>query len=252
MNTKKNTSFNLNSIYKNKEFFYDEIIKRKNIWKTDDKLNIHLIILTFIYVFVMGIYQSVMQAAVAGLKVVVLFLGAYIVCFPSLYIVQFILGSKLRIDQMLGIILLGLLLIGIIMVSFSPVVVFFILTGGQYHFIQLIHVGIYIFSGIFGMWIILNALKYACEKKGVYPQIGVTIFRIWVIILAFVSIQLAWNLRPFMGKQNESFSFSRKYKGNFYTAIIYSIDQLSYKNVMKQNKKRLEDATPKINFTTNE
>jgi len=79
------------------------------------------------------------------------------------------------------------------------------------------------------MRLMVEALKYACEKKDSYPKIGVTVFRIWVIILAFASIQLAWNLRPFLCNKNEEFKLFRKYEGNFYTAIIYSVQQLAAK-----------------------
>jgi hypothetical protein len=72
----------------------------------------------------------------------------------------------------------------------------------------------------------IEALKFACEKKNTYPQIGVMVFRIWIIILAFVGIQLSWNLRPFLCEKNEEFKLFRKYEGNFYTAIIYSVQQL--------------------------
>ncbi|MBN1927320.1 MAG: hypothetical protein JW798_15910, partial [Prolixibacteraceae bacterium] len=77
-----------------------------------------------------------------------------------------------------------------------------------------------------GVRLIIDALKYACEKKNIYPQIGVASFKVWIIILAFVGIQLAWNLRPFLGDRNESFKLFRKYEGNFYTAVVYSVKQL--------------------------
>ena len=76
------------------------------------------------------------------------------------------------------------------------------------------------------MKLMVDALKYACDQKNIYPQVGVTVFRIWVIILAFVGIQLAWNLRPFLCEKNEEFKWFRKYEGNFYTAIVYSFGQL--------------------------
>ena len=72
----------------------------------------------------------------------------------------------------------------------------------------------------------VDALKFACDKKNIYPQIGVSVFRIWIIILAFVGIQLAWNLRPFLSDKGEDFKLFRKYEGNFYTAITYSVRQL--------------------------
>ena len=67
---------------------------------------------------------------------------------------------------------------------------------------------------------IIQALKYSCEKKNIYPQTGVVVFRFWVVILAFVGIQLAWNFRPFLGDRGQPFELFRDYEGNFYTAVI--------------------------------
>ena len=89
------------------------------------------------------------------------------------------------------------------------------------------HIMIFVFSGIFGMKLMIDALKFACEKKDIYPRTGVSVFRIWMIILAFVGIQIAWNLRPFLCNKTEEFKLFRKYEGNFYTAIIYSVQQLA-------------------------
>ncbi len=72
----------------------------------------------------------------------------------------------------------------------------------------------------------VDALKFACEQKAIYPQVGVTVFKVWIVILAFVSIQLSWNLRPFLANKTEEFKMFRNYEGNFYTAIVYSFEQL--------------------------
>ena len=113
------------------------------------------------------------------------------------------------------------------MVSFTPIVVFFVLTGGNYHFLQLLHVAIFLLSGSFCMKTVLDALKFSCEQKNVYPRTGVVVFRFWVVILAFVGIQLAWNLRPFLAEKDKPFALFRQYEGNFYTAVIYSVQQLA-------------------------
>ncbi|HKK21723.1 MAG TPA: hypothetical protein VJ983_09640, partial [candidate division Zixibacteria bacterium] len=186
-----------------------------------------LVVFAFAYGLAMGAYNNVLQAIVAGVKVVVLFSLVLVICFPAFFIIQLILGSKLKVHQMLSIILAGFMLTTAIMVSFIPIVVFFLLTGGNYYFIQLLHIGIFVFSGIFGMKTIVDALIYSCEKKNVYPRTGVVVFRFWIVIIAFVGIQLAWNLRPFMGDRNEPFKLFRKYEGNFYTALIYSVEQLA-------------------------
>jgi hypothetical protein len=128
---------------------------------------------------------------------------------------------------MVFIILSGFVLSSAIAISFAPIIILFQITGGNYHFLQLLHVAIFIFSGIFGMKIMVDALKFACEKRDIYPHIGVNVFRIWIIILAFVGIQIAWNLRPFLCNKTEEYKLFRKYEGNFYTAIIYSVQQLA-------------------------
>jgi len=216
-------------IFQNAESYFDERSKEDS-----NKLIINQILIicafTFIYGVVMGSYHSFIQSIVAGLKVMFLFLFSLSICFPSFFVIQQVLGSKMSLRNMIVITLSGFVLTSTIALSFSPIIIFFQITGGNYHFLQLLHVAIFIFSGIFGMRLMIEALKFACEKKNTYPQIGVTVFRIWIIILAFVGIQLAWNLRPFLCDKNEEFKLFRKYEGNFYTAIIYSFQQLAASN----------------------
>jgi hypothetical protein len=212
-------------IFQNKESYFSDINNQQS-----NRLIFNQILLVcgfaFLYGMVMGSYHSFLQSIVTGLKVIILFLSTVIICFPSFFIIQQVLGSKMSFRQMIVIVLSGVVLTATIAVSFAPIVIVFQVTGGNYHFLQLLHVAIFIFAGIFGMRLMVDALKYACENKSIYPQIGVTVFRIWIIILAFVGIQLAWNLRPFLCEKHEEFKFFRKYEGNFYTAIVYSVEQL--------------------------
>jgi hypothetical protein len=222
---KSNGIMEVFKVFHNTESYFDERTKEQS-----NKLIINQILIicicTFIYGMVMGSYHSFIQSLVAGLKVITLFLCTLLICFPSFFVIQQVLGSKMSFRQMIIIVLSGFLLTSVIALSFAPIIVFFQITGGNYHFLQLLHVAIFIFSGIFGMRLIIEALKFACEKKSIYPVIGVNVFRIWIIILAFVGIQLSWNLRPFLCNKDEEFKLFRKYEGNFYTAIVYSVQQL--------------------------
>lgn len=212
-------------IFQNTESFFEERDKERSKRLIINQLLI-ICVFTFLYGVVMGSYHSFLQSLVSGIKVTFLFLITILICFPSFFVIQQVLGSRMTFRQMINIILSGFVLTSAIAISFSPIIILFQVTGGNYHFLQLLHVAIFIFSGIFGMRLMIEALKYACDKKDIYPQVGVTVFRIWIIILAFVGIQLAWNLRPFLSDKNEEFKLFRRYEGNFYTAIIYSVQQL--------------------------
>lgn len=256
MNTNKNIREVFN-VFQDKESFFAEIDRKKSNQLIFKQIFV-ICLFGFIYGIIMGSYQSYLQAIVAGIKVMVLFITTLLICFPSFYIIQQVLGSKMSFRQMVLIVLSGFVLASTITLSFAPVIIFFLITGSNYHFLQLLHVAIFIFAGIFGMRLMIDALKYACEKKNIYPQVGVTVFKIWIIILAFVGIQLSWNLRPFLGDKNEDFRLFRKYKGNFYTAIVYSFEQLfskqeteednTGKNKSETNKYQESDTTNLLKF----
>jgi hypothetical protein len=226
-------------VFQNAESYFDE----KSNLPSGELIRNQLIVIclfTFLYGCVMGSYHSFLQSLVAGVKVTFLFLCSIIICFPSFFVIQQVLGSKMSFRQMIFIVLSGFTLTSAIALSFSPIVILFQVTGGNYHFLQLLHVGIFVFSGIFGMKLMVDSLKYACEKKEIYPHIGVTVFRIWIIILAFVGIQISWNLRPFLCNKNEEFKLFRKYEGNFYTAVVYSVRQL----VSKGEEENVQQGKP--------
>lgn len=221
-------------IFQDKESFFHAMNKKESGRMIARQVFV-ICLMGFIYGLVMGGYHSFIQSVIAGIKIVVLFIATLLICFPSFYIIQQVLGSRMSFSQMMIIILSGFILSFTITISFAPVIVFFLVTGNNYHFLQLLHVAVFIFSGVFGIRLIIEALKYACEIKNIYPQIGVTVFRIWIIIFAFVGIQLAWNLRPFLGDKKDEFKLFRKYEGNFYTAIIYSFNQILSGNHTNSN-----------------
>jgi hypothetical protein len=240
-------------IFQNKEAYFEEM----NYQKSNSLIGRQLLIIclfTFLYGMGMGAYHSALQALSAGIKLTMLFLATIVICFPSFFIIQQVLGSRMSVRQMMMIVMSGLVLISTIILSFIPIVLFFQLTGGNYHFLQLLHVAVFVFAGFFGLRLMVEALKYACETKAIYPEIGVSVFKVWVVILAFVSVQLAWNLRPFLCEKSEAFKITRKHEGNFYTAIIYSIQQLSAEKPVKTEIRYIEqvdssailDTIPKI------
>ena len=243
-----NEKFNLADLLpglQNKDAFFEKILHETNPWRRAWWLSVAFIVLTFIYGVIMGFYSGPLQAVTAGMKVPLLFLLSLLICFPAFFVLQLILGSKMRLIHMAVIVLSGYVLTGAIMVSFTPIVLLFVLTGGNYYFLQLLHIAIFAVAGIFGMKMVLDALKYSCEEKNVYPKTGVVVFRFWVVILAFVGIQLAWNLQPFLAEKTAAYAMFKKYKGNFYTAVVYSIQQLS-NPAADANQRTHPDVRPRL------
>jgi hypothetical protein len=121
----------------------------------------------------------------------------------------------------------GFVLTATLLLAFAPIELFFQLSGDNYNFLQLLHVFVFVFSGFFGMRAVLEALKGSLAQKGVYPKLGLTVFRAWVVIFAFVGLQLSWNLRPFVGYKDMPFQiFRQDTQGNVYTTLLRALGNM--------------------------
>ncbi|RKZ31151.1 actin-binding WH2 domain-containing protein [bacterium] len=207
-------------LLRNRDGFYDGVLTNERIAGIILRLLLGCVILFGIYGIVMGAYNSPFQAISSAIKVPVLFLLALIICYPALFIFNILLGSKLSLGQSLALLLSAFALSSCILASFAPIALFFMLIGSSYAFLRLLHVAIFAVAGLAGMKTLNDGLVYACEKYSTYPRQGVRVFKVWIIIFAFVGTQLAWNLRPFLGNRDMEFQLFRKQEGNFYSHII--------------------------------
>jgi hypothetical protein len=156
----------------------------------------------------------------------ILFLGTLAICFPAFFVIQVLVGSRLRLAQVLTLVLGALSLSAILLAAVVPITVFFLATGANYYFLTLLHVAIVLGAGLVGMVVLHEGLAFVCEKRGEYPKKAITIMQVWAVLFAFVGIQMAWNLQPFVGDRGEPFQLFRHNEGNFYTAVVYSLGKL--------------------------
>lgn len=184
--------------------------------------------LSALYGAAAGAYAGPAQAISSAVKLPFLFLGTLVICFPGFFVIQVLVGSRLRLSQVLTLVLGALSLSAILLAAVVPITVFFLLTGANYYFLTLLHVLIVLGAGLVGMAALHDGLAFACEKRGVYPKKAMTIMKVWAVLFAFVGIQLAWNLQPFVGDRGRPFKLFRHNEGNFYTAVVYSLNKLAH------------------------
>jgi hypothetical protein len=204
-----------------------DVIEGKGLAKRTRSFAILILLLGFFAGACMGAYHSVWQAVSAGVKVPMLFVVTLAICLPVLHIFSVMLGSQLSVVQTLTLILASFALTMLVIAGFAPIVIFFMITGGSYPFLKLLHVATFAIAGVTGMIDLHRNLSSACELKGVYPKMGLKILKIWVLIFAFIGTQMAWTLRPFVGSPEQKFSVFRKQEGNFYKAVITSLGDLT-------------------------
>jgi hypothetical protein len=142
--------------------------------------------------------------------------------------VQVLGGSRLHFAQVLALVLSSLALSAILLAAVVPVTAFFLFTGANYYFLSLLHATVVLGAGLVGMVALHEGLALACEQRGVYPRKAMAIMKAWAVLFAFVGIQMAWNLQPFVGDRGQPFQLFRHNEGNFYTAVVYSVGKLAH------------------------
>ena len=207
------------SLLSDRERFYEQVVEGRELGA---KLRLGLATMAVLggfYGLVAGAYSGWAQAVATGIKLPVLLLATLLVCFPVFFVVQVLMGSRLKLLQVLVLVVSSLALMSILL------------------------------AGLFGMVALHDGLAVICEKRGVYPRRALTMMRIWAVLFAFVGIQMAWNLRPFLSDRREAFQVIGKYQGNFYAAIVYAVNKLltgEEKPVTPPQPRSLHDVFPQL------
>jgi len=218
----------LSQILSDRDRFFVEVAEGEGLRRKLVHAVWTLLGLSALYGAAAGAYASPAQAVSAAIKLPLLFLATLAICFPAFFVIQVLAGSRLRLSQVLTLVLGALSLSVILLAAVVPVTVFFLLSGANYYFLTLLHVLIVLGAGLVGMVALHDGLASACEKRGVYPKKAMTIMKVWAVLFAFVGIQMAWNLQPFVGDRGRPFQLFRHNEGNFYTAVVYSLEKLAH------------------------
>src|SRR5437660_12266958 len=216
----------LTAILSDRERFFEEVVDGIGLGSKLWWATLTVLALSGFFGLVAGAYSGWFQAIAAAIKLPFLFFATFVICFPAFFVVQVLVGSRLRLPQIVVLVVTALALTSILLAAFVPVTAFFLIAGANYYFQHLLNISIAGIAGLFGMYALHEGLAVVCEGRGVYPRKAVTIMRAWALLFAFVGVQLAWNLRPFLGDRNQPFQVLGKYQGNFYTAVIYAVTKL--------------------------
>ena len=173
------------------------------------------------------------QVVASGLKVPALFLLTLAVTFPSLYVFNTILGTKLPFGQLVRLITSAMSVLHAVLASLGPIVAFFSATTTNYPFILLLNVVVFAISGTFGVVFLFRMLQRdrgpiaddADAPIRTRSSVG-AVFYIWLMAFGLVGAQMGWVLRPFVGSPFLPFTWFRPREASFFEAVLKSLRQL--------------------------
>jgi hypothetical protein len=226
--------------------------------------------LGIIYGLCMGLFSVTpggnghpIQILATMLKTPALFLSTLVVTFPSLYVFNALVGSRLLVLSVLRLLIASLAVMLAVLASIGPIVAFFSFTTISYEFMVLLNVFVFAIAGLLGLAFLLQTLHrmsitIITSPPALNPNVPdrdenqsepsetitpgpldhssehvlaphvKTVFRIWVIVFGLVGCQMAWVLRPFIGHPGEPFTWFRHPHSNFFQAVAGAAIKLFY------------------------
>lgn len=182
----------------------------------------------FFYGTVMGFYSLIyghrfLQMFYSAIKVPLLLLATFSLSLPFFFVFNSLLGLRQDFSRSLRALLATQAGLTIILSSLSPVTLFWYVSFDDYNAAILFNAVIFGASSILAQIILFNLSRPLIQKN---PRHRITILS-WLVIYAFVGIQMGWVLRPFIGSLNSPTQFFRQEAwGNAYMVLINMISRL--------------------------
>ena len=216
----------IETILRNRRQFFAEIRDGVELGRKMRAMLISSVAFFALYGAVMGSTHSLWQTLSSAVKLPLLFLATLVVCAPTLYFFNLIFGSNQSLAQNFTLILAAITVTAVLLLSFAPIVLFFLLTTSGYQFFKLLNVGVFTLAGLVGVTFLSQGMRIVSTggKEGAGARRSVV--RLWILIYAFVGSQMAWTLRPFIGAPSMQFELFRQLGGNFYANIFVSIGEI--------------------------
>lgn len=185
-----------------------------------------IVIFGMLYGAVMGMYGgigAIEQITYSALKVPILFGVTFLICVPSYFVLNTLLGLRGDFDQAVGALALSQAGLTVILASLAPYTALWYCSTDHYR-------AAIFFNGL--MFAVASFTSQAILWRLYAPLIArdsrhrLMAF-VWLALYVFVAIQMAWVLRPFIGDPRAEPEFLRPNSwSNAYVAIANMVREV--------------------------
>ncbi len=223
------TSFDvLMQLLRDRTTFLEEIEQKKYIDKKIVSLLISSSIFLALYGAIIGSTHGGLQIISSAFKLPALYLLTLLICLPTLYFMDIVLGSQRTFGQYVSLLLASMAMISVMLFGFAPVTLFFRLSIDDYWFFLLLNIVVLGFTGVVGVRFFYKSMLALVAKENednISPNRH-KLIKAWLFLYGFVGSQLGWTLRPFVGSPDEPFALFREIESNFYIQVVKIIGKV--------------------------
>ena len=190
-----------------------------------------IVMFGLLYGAVMGSYGGVFgdrwkQVIYSAVKVPFLLLGTILLSLPSFFVISTLLGLREDFAQSLRVLVATQAALTIILASFAPFTAVWYLSFSDYQAAVLFNALMFGISSIAAQVLLRRFYAPLIARN---PRHRLLV-RAWLIVYAFVGIQMGWLLRPFIGDPLSPTRFFRAHMwGNAYEVVLRMVWSLMHR-----------------------
>ncbi len=171
----------------------------------------------FAYGLVMGSYGlRPLQSLFSALKLPLLVGMSATLVMPNFLVVNAFLGLRDDLPDVLRAVLAAQVTVGVTLLAMAPVTAFQYVAGGGYDFAIVWNGGVFLCAALCGQITLQRHYRVLVARNPRHRTAQVA----WLLLYVFVSIQMAWVLRPFVGNPDKPTQFFRSGAwGNAYVEV---------------------------------
>ena len=106
-----------------------------------------------------GGQNKALQILSSAIKLPLLFLLTLLICLPTLYLFNLVLGARLSLLQATTLVCTAVTVIGVLALAFAPISLFFLVTAPNYEFFKVLNVGILMLAGVVGLSVLVDGMR---------------------------------------------------------------------------------------------
>jgi hypothetical protein len=175
----------------------------------------------FLYGVAMGTYgglsgERLLQMLYSGLKVPLLLLASFALSLPSFWVLNALLGLAADFPRALRALLTAQAALTLVLVGLTPFTLFWYVSFSDYHIAILFNAAMFAVASFSAQMVLRRYYRPLIARQPRHRWL----MRLWLVIYAFVGIQMGWILRPFLGDPGLPVQFFRTDSwGNAYVVV---------------------------------
>jgi hypothetical protein len=167
-----------------------------------------------VYGAIMGSYalhspERLLMVLYAGVKVPLLIFATSAVCMPAFFVLNTVLGLRPDFGRAVRAVLAGQAALTVALASLGPLTRFVYFCGVSHRAALLVNAAMFTAGTVAAQVVMWRRYRVLMQEPGRGAGHRVMLWA-WVVMYAFVGMQMGWMLRPFVGTTDKAVTFFRE------------------------------------------